>query len=124
MSEWYYIDVNKNMIKYDTGKAVLIACPSSSDYSGYCFWHPKSCVKEGRHSAALCISFTEEWEFHLTNKKTEDEQVVDYHELSEIMSCLDCDIDYGRKKPNPYETHRPVYKAPEKVEVLDELLDC
>ena len=123
MANWHYMDVNKNMVKYDTGKAMLIACPSSSEYAGYCFWHPNACIREGRHSAAYCISFTEDWEFKLKNKDTDDEVKMDYHELSEVMACLNCEIDYDKKKANPFETHVPKKLKAEKTEVLDDLLD-
>ena len=123
MANWHYMDVNKNMVKYDTGKAMLIACPSSSEYAGYCFWHPNACIRDGRYSAAYCISFTEDWEFKLKNKDTDDEVKMDYHELSEVMACLNCEIDYDKKKANPFETHVPKKLKAEKTEVLDDLLD-
>lgn len=65
MCNWKNLQINKNLIKYDTGKAVLIAMPHSSEYDGYKFWHPSKLVRPGSHAAAVTIGYTDEFVFRL-----------------------------------------------------------
>lgn len=61
--EWKNININTNLVQSETGKAYLINFPHSSDYDGFCFWHPKKLVKSGRHSASVSIGYNDEWKF-------------------------------------------------------------
>ena len=65
MSNWKSINVNANMIKARTDHSVLIAMPHSSRFDGFSFWHPSKLVRDGRHGAAISISYIDGFTFHL-----------------------------------------------------------
>lgn len=94
---WHSLNINKNNIKAETGKAVLIACPHKSEFDGYAFWHPAKLVRSGRHSAAVSFSYTETFDFRLkkygkgkyNKREVLDEVVVGYKEIEEIFGVID-----------------------------------
>lgn len=107
--EWRSININKNNIKAETGKAVLIACPHNSDYDGWSFWHPSKLVREGRHSGAVSISYNTEWNFILKKykgKELVDEDEINYESLEEAFGVVNDNINAKTDK-NIYETHKP-----------------
>lgn len=128
--EWKNININKNNIKTETDKAVLIAMPHSSSYDGYVFWHPSKLVRNGRHSEAVSISYNDEFTFHLkkygkgkTNyKDVLDEVELDPSEFEEEFGIINENITVPTYK-NDYETHKPTELKAEKVEALEELKD-
>lgn len=61
--EWKNINVNKNLIQAETEKATLINFPRSSNFGGFCFWHPTKLIRKGRHSASVSIGYNDEWKF-------------------------------------------------------------
>lgn len=63
---WKTININKEQIKDETIRAYLIKMPNNSDYKGYCFWHPKSLVRNGKHKNALAISYTDDFVFKIS----------------------------------------------------------
>lgn len=91
MANWENININTNMIKKETDKSVLIACPHNSDYDGWSFWHPKKCIKNGRHSAAVSMGFTSDFSFTLRNKRG-DTQVLTSEDIKEIFGVVDSNI--------------------------------
>lgn len=62
---WKKLYINKQNIKIDTGKSVLINCPNKSIYHGWCFWHPSKLVRETSYSHLLSISYTDNFDFKL-----------------------------------------------------------
>lgn len=127
---WRSININKQNIKAETGKAVLIACPHNSDYDGYCFWHPSKLVRDGRHSNAVSISYTEDFTFYLkkygkgqyNRNEVIDEIQLGYDELEEVFGVMNENISAPIIK-NPFETHKPVAVAPEHTDADESLLD-
>lgn len=127
---WKTININKQNIKAETGKAVLIACPHASDYNGYCFWHPSKLVRDGRHSNAVSISYTEEFTFRLKKYgqgKYNSHEVIDeiqlgYDELEEVFGVMNENISAPDEK-NPYETHKPEAVDAVKTEADSSLID-
>lgn len=111
---WKSININKQNIRTETEKAVLIACPHASDYNGYCFWHPSKLVREGRHKGAVSISYTEEFTFRLkkygkgryNSHEVIDEIQLGYDELEEVFGVMNDNISAPQFK-NDYETHKP-----------------
>ena len=127
---WKNININKNNIKNDTGRAVLIAMPHSSSYDGYVFWHPSQLVRDGRNSASVSIGYNDEFKFHLkkygkgkTNyKDVLDEVELDSSEFEEEFGIINENITAPAYKDD-YETHKPTELKAEKVDVLEELKD-
>lgn len=111
---WRSININRQNIKADSGKAFLIACPHNSEYDGYCFWHPLRLIREGRHSNAVEISYTEEFTFYLkkygkgkyNSRDVINEVQLGYDELEEIFGVMNENISAPAHK-SYYETHKP-----------------
>ena len=97
---WKSLNINKQNIRAETDRAVLIACPHRSEYDGYCFWHSSKLVREGRHSGAVSVSYTEEFSFRLkkygkgkyNSREVIDEQTIGYDEFEEIFGVMDDNI--------------------------------
>lgn len=111
---WRKININKQNIKVDTGMAVLISCPHHSDYDGYSFWHPSKLVREGRHSSAVSISYTEDFVFNLkkygkgkyNSREVLDEVQLAYDEIEEVFKCMDNSYDFSEPEiytPDPLD---------------------
>ena len=62
---WKNININKQNIVVATNRAMLIAMPHNSDYNGYSFWHPSKLIREGRHSYAISVGYTDDFTFTL-----------------------------------------------------------
>ena len=127
---WKTININRQNIKTETGKAVLIACPHASDYNGYCYWHPSKRVREGRHKGAVSISYTEEFTFRLkkygkgryNSHEVIDEIQLGYDELEEVFGVMNDNISAPQFK-NDYETHKPESVEAVKTEADSSLID-
>lgn len=114
---WKNININKQNVKFDTGRAVLIAMPHSSDYDGFSFWHPSKLVREGRHSNALSIGYTDDFNFKLVkygkgkynSRDIIDEQEISVEEFEEAFGVMNENITSPKTKiNNEYETHKPI----------------
>lgn len=127
---WKNININRNSIKAETMKAVLISMPHSSDYDGYSFWHPSKLVRDGRNSGAVSIGYTDEFTFHLkkygkgkwNSREVIDEQEIRAEEFEEAFGIIDGNIE-PPSEVNCYETHRPEALEPVKKEAIEELKD-
>lgn len=130
MATWKNININSNMVKAQSERSVLIAMPHSSDYDGWCFWHPAKLVREGRHSAALSIGYTDEFVFRLkryghgkwNSREVVAEQEIGAEEFEQAFGVVDGNIKAPEEK-NPYETHKPAELKPEASKVAEELED-
>lgn len=129
---WKNININKQNVKVDTGRAVLIAMPHSSDYDGFSFWHPSKLVREGRHSNALSISYTDDFNFKLVkygkgkynSRDIIDEQEISVEEFEEAFGVMNENITSPKTKiNNEYETHKPINIEAVDREALEELKD-
>ena len=126
---WKKIEFNKQNIKAETGRAVLINCPHKSYYDGYSFWVPASLVREGSHSYAYTLSYTEDFVFTLkkygkgkyNSRDVIDEVQIVGDDIADIFDGIPC----GKKQVeyNPYETHKPEKLEAEETEALAELID-
>lgn len=111
---WRKININKQNIKALTDKAVLIAMPHNSEFDGFCFWHPSKLVRDGEHSSAASISYTEDLVFHLkkygkgryNSREVIDEVSLAYDEIEEIFGTMNENIVAPTHKSG-YETHKP-----------------
>ena len=128
--QWKNIQINKQNIKGETSKSVLIKMPHNSDYDGYCFWHPKKLIHEGAHSNALSLGYTSEFEFRVIkygNGKWNSKEIIDEYEISveefeEAFNVMSENIK-GKTIINIYETHKPEELVPEKAKIIEELKD-
>ena len=127
---WKNLNINTNLIKIDTGRAVLINCPHNSLYKGYSFWHPSKLVRTGRHSTAVSIGYTDDFTFKLKkygNGKTARYEVsreveIGVSEFEEMFKTMDMNISKPLPK-NPYETHKPQILQATKIDALEDLKD-
>lgn len=97
MDHWNNINVNANLIESETAKAVLFNMPKNSSYKGFAFWLPKKCVRPGRHSAAVSIGFTDDWEFNLTRRgerslKVLEDKTIDAEEFMAVFEKMNDSI--------------------------------
>ena len=82
---WKNLNINKQNIETETAKAVLIKMPKKSRYDGYKFWHPSKLVRNGRHSNAVSVGYTDDFTFKLKkfgNGKYNKFDVLDEIEIS------------------------------------------
>lgn len=115
---WKNIEINKQNIETDTGKATLIKMPNNSDYAGYKFWHPSKLIRHGSNSYARSIGYTDEFTFKLFkngNGKYNKFDVIDEIEISadEFENAFECMEGCTRKKSK--ESYL-IVKEPEKIE--------
>nr|DAT71107.1 MAG TPA: hypothetical protein [Caudoviricetes sp.] len=84
---WKNININKQNIQYETEKAILIKLPNSSEYKGYCFWHPLKLVKPGRHRNAVSIIYNDSFTFKIFRKEqTRYIKVPEFEGIFEVMN--------------------------------------
>ena len=127
---WRTLNINKQNIKAETGKAVLIACPHNSEYDGFCFWHTSKLVCEGRNSNAIQIIYTEDFTFYLkkygkgkyNSRDVIDEVQLGYDELEEIFGVMNENISAPAYKSD-YETHKPAEVAAVEQTADESLVD-
>nr|DAO88286.1 MAG TPA: hypothetical protein [Caudoviricetes sp.] len=115
---WYEIEINKQNIIYDTGKAVLIKMPNNSKYASLTFWHPKKLVRDGSNSYAVSISYNENFQFTLFKKGQRkynrneiiSQQIIGIKDFEEAFECME-----NCTKAKSKESYL-IVKEPEKVE--------
>ena len=127
---WYKINFNALNIEHETTRATLIKMPKNSNYSGYCFWHPKKLIRENEMGKGylLTFSFTEEFEFRMKkysnskfNKELLDEVILNYEEIKTEFEKGNETIEEIEKKKvedNRITTEIKVF-IPEKKEVKE-----
>lgn len=128
--EWKSIQINKQNIKVDTGKAMLIAMPHNSDYDGFCFWHPSKLVRTGKHSNALSVSYNDEFKFKLVkygngkwnSRDVIKEEEIDVEEFENAFNVMNENVK-APKIVSEYETHKPKELEAKEVAIIDELKD-
>lgn len=125
---WRSININKQNIIADTGRAILIACPHNSEYDGFCFWHTSKLVREGRNKNAVSISYNEDFTFYLkkygkgkyNSRDILDERQLGYDELEEVFGVMNENISAPKNK-TVYETHKPKEIEAVKQSIVEEL---
>lgn len=70
------ININTNLIKFETSKAYLIAMPHKSSYQGFTFWYPISLTRSRRSDYVLNLLIPDDFEFKLV-KKTKQGNIID-----------------------------------------------
>lgn len=127
---WKNIQINKQNIKAETMKAVLIQMPHNSNYDGFSFWHPSKLVRTGYNSNALSIGYNDDFTFKLikhgkgkyNSRDIIAEEVIGVEEFEEAFRVMNENITAPHTK-NIYETHKPAPLEVKEVSVLDELKD-
>lgn len=121
--QYLNININRNQIKYSSGRAYLIAMPHKSDYDGYAFWFPEKLVDEGRHDEALrlCIPVSFNFTLKRTSNKTYkvlDEAELNAYQLVDQFRQTDENIVEKQVSDEPrLKVVEPNYRKPEEVEV-------
>ncbi len=127
---WKSLNINKQNIKQVTAKAVLISCPHNSDYNNYCFWHPLTLLKKGKHSNAVEINYPKEFVFSLI--KFGKGKYNKYKKLNEIkLNCEEIELIFEEMNANitspidknVFETHKPTQLKAQTVTADDSLID-
>ena len=126
---WHSIQINKQNIKAETDSGVLIKMPHNSDYDGYVFWHPAKLVRNGKHSNAISISYTDEFVFRLKkygNGKYNkfdiiDEQEIDVCEFRNAFEIMNDNIIASKDDTESYLIIKEPEKVDKEIEVLEEL---
>lgn len=126
--EWLSVNINDNLVEVTTAKSVKIAIPHKSKYDGYSFWHPAKLIHEGRHSAAISLSYTPDFEFHLkqygkgryNSRDVLDEVTITAAEFAEVFGIIDGNATAPAEKPL---IHTPETLQPEETVVPEELRD-
>lgn len=97
MSDWKGININSNLVEKETERAVLFKMPKNSEYKGWQFWHPKKCVHEGKHSAALNLGYTADWDFKLTKQWKDgthkEEKKISVDEFENAFDVINTNIE-------------------------------
>lgn len=127
---WKNIQINKQNVKADTGRAVLIQMPHNSNYDGFSFWHPSKLVRSGYNSNALSISYNDDFTFKLikhgkgkyNSRDIIAEEVISVEEFEEAFGVMSDNISAPKNK-TIYETHKPAQLEAKEVTALDELKD-
>lgn len=127
---WNSIEINIQNIKLITERAVLINCPHNSEYNGYSFWHPRSLIRDGKHSYARSLSYSDDFKFiliKLGKGKFNKNDVLSKLEISvgdfENMFGVMSDNICSRKEVEIFETHKPQIIEPIKQTIHEDLLD-
>ena len=126
---WHSIQISKQNVKAETDSRVLIRMPSNSDYSNYVFWHPAKLVRNGKHSNAISISYTDEFVFRLKkygNGKYNkfdiiDEQEIDVCEFENAFEITNDNIIAPKDDTESYLIVKEPEKVDKEIEVLGEL---
>lgn len=126
---WKNININKQNVKAETAKAVLIQMPHNSDYDGFCFWHPAKLVRTGRNSNAVSIGYTEEFTFKLikygkgkwNSKEIISKKTIDVEEFEEAFGVMDENIISSKKDTESYLKVEEPEKIDLNIEVKEEL---
>ena len=120
---WKNININKQNVEHQTGRAVLINMPNNSSYSGFKFWHPNKLVRQGRNKGSISIGYHDGFNFKLFkngNGKYNKKEIIDSIEIdaTEFEEELGV-MDEGIVKPKTEITKivkRPEVKNVDKVE--------
>ena len=133
MADWKNININKNLIKHDTGKSTLIAMPHKSDYDGWEFWFPSKLVRESfKRKDAVNIGYTDEFIFHLkkyghgryNSKEIISDQDIDVKEFERAFCVVAGNIDASiTEEPEVPLIHIPDWIEPEATTADEELVD-
>lgn len=127
---WKTVQINRQNIKVDTTRAMLINCPHKSKFDGFSFWHPSKLIRMGKNLDAVSLSYTDDFTFTLKkygkgryNSNTViEEKTITIAEFEEMFGVMNENIT-APKKTNPFETHKPATVEPTETTALDELKD-
>lgn len=123
---WKNIDINKNLIKAESERAVLIAMPHNSEYDGYKFWHPSKLVRDSWVGGKVSIGYTNDFVFRLkkygggkyNGREVLDEISLEADEFESIFKETANDVE-----PQEPEIYTPPHIEPEGAKADESLID-
>jgi hypothetical protein len=123
---WKSMQINVLHIVNKTDQAILFNCPHKSKYDGYSFWRPAKLVRDGKHSYAVKVSYTDDSELTLWKygKKGNvlDEIKIGAPEFESMFAATNSSIRRPKQKKkkliNIPKQIDPVYEQPP----IDELV--
>lgn len=123
---WKNININIQNIEASTERSVLVKMPNKSKYVGFKFWHPAKLIRNGRHSYAVSLGYTDEFKFKLFKTGARNKVVksveIDSKEFEQVFDVMNENIN--EKQQKEIEVHIPKkIEAPKKVTINEELLD-
>ena len=97
---WKNININANLIEAKSPKNVKIKMPKNSAFAGYSFWHPAKLVRNSKHSAAVSLGYTDNFEFRLkqygngryNSWEIIHEKTISAKEFESIFNKIDANI--------------------------------
>ena len=118
---WKNININKQNIKAETNKSVLISMPHKSKYNGFDFWHSAKLIRAGRHSNAISVGYTDDFKFKLykygkgryNSRDVIEEIEINVDEFEKAFGVTDENIVASKKDTDSYL----IVKEPEKVNI-------
>lgn len=121
---WKNININKQNIEAETGRAILIKMPNNSDYKGFMFWHPVKLARDGRNKNAVSIGYNDEFTFTLKKFRNVkynkidviDEIKISVEEFEEAFRVMDENITSPKKDVAYLKVEEPI-KVEKEVEV-------
>lgn len=124
---WKSININKQNIKVETCRSVLIKMPRNSDYNDYTFWHPAKLIRDNENSNTVSMYYTDEFVFKLSKKgkgkynkyETISEKNLSSYELIEAFNTM----TENNTKKYEYETHKPIKVEINEIKIPEELKD-
>lgn len=115
------IKINRQNIKAETGKAILIACPHHSLLNGFRFWHPLSLIRVGDRLSSVRIRYTDDFVFRLKKygqgKYNRGELIEERH-----VGYMDVEEAFGQDGEMT-TIHTPDELEPEGADADEELVD-
>lgn len=124
MAEWKSIFIREKNVKKSGSKAVLVACPYLSKYTGWSFWHPAKLVFDTDQQGVLRLRYTDEFEFRLVQYGGFNNKIGEMKVKAEEIASLDWKCDIDEAELDPYETHKPEPLKPiENPIALEDLID-
>lgn len=118
---WREIKINRQNIKAESGKAVLVACPRHSPLNGFRFWHPLSLVRVGDRLSSIRIRYTDDFVFRLKKygqgKYNRGELIEERH-----VGYMDVEEAFGQNGEMT-TIHIPDELEPEGADADKELID-
>lgn len=119
---WKIIKINKNNIKTETEKSVLIKMPNSSNYKGYTFWHPSKLVIKNEYNYSFIYNDNFSFKIFKTGRNFQktSELNLSQKQMVKAFGIINNELNSEINK-NKIKVTTPKIKKVLKIEVKNEL---